>query len=79
MIINRIEFEQKYKVNVADATDTGCPLLQHINVWCKECGNYDLSFYIAIGVDPCPLKKCGLSVCRNYGKPYDKQERLILI
>ena len=76
--MNRKEFEQKYNVSVDNATDTGCPYLWTIRVYCRECGNHDKVYFVAKGQDPCPLKKCGLTACRNYGKKYDNPDRLII-
>ena len=71
MRINRTEFEQKHHVDLDNAIDTGCPFLRYISI-------YDKIYFVAERNDPCPLKKCGLKNCRNYGKSYDDQERLLI-
>lgn len=76
--MNREEFEKMYNVKIEDATDTGCPFIRTISVFCKGCGNYDKVYFVADSQDPCPLKKCGLPSCRNYGKKYDNSKRLII-
>lgn len=70
--MNRKEFEEMYKVNADEATDTGCPFVRTISV-------YDKVYFVAEEQDPCPLRKCKLPYCRNYGNEYDNPDRLIII
>ena len=76
--MDKIEFYEKYKVNADYATDTGCRFLRTISVLPKD-SNYYKTYFVAESCDPCPIKKCGQYNCRNYGKNYDNQDRLILI
>ncbi len=76
--MNRVEFESKYNVNIDNAVDTGCPFLRSIVVVSKK-SNYDKTYFVTKDRDPCPLKLCHLPFCRNYGKAYDNQDRLIII
>ena len=47
-----------------------CPLLRF---------NMLLNKWVALDEDPCPTKKCGMRECHNYGKPFHKPNRLIIV
>lgn len=48
--MNKEEFEKKYQVSISDATDTGCPSLKTISVYCASCSHWDSVYFVAVGI-----------------------------
>ena len=53
-----------------ESDPTLCPFLRY---------NRRLHRWVALGIEPCPTKLCGMESCFNYGKHFDYRDRLVVI